>query len=355
MIYTVSTIKDTQPNLDRFIGRNLRAGADHLFIFLEGPDAAAQSRRIASRHVTTIVPDERYWGGPPPLSLNARQTINANLVNCLLAPFEWAGWLFHIDGDECLHIDKAYLRSLDAGVHCVRAMPLEAVSQRDAGAEVTRFKRKLSAGELEKLHRLGMIDTARNRAYFRGHVLGKSGIRPSPFLSLRVHDVKTPNHAVLRDHRSDRIRMLHYESTSAADFIRKWKGHHGAPAARRPEQNATRLAVSAVLDSRMLSDQAKQEQLLGIYRRHIEDDVDTLESLGFLVTPDRRRHRYRPQAHTPWQADLIRQLLDVLLVADKRHFRPSNRRKVARDLLRSISVIVPDEGLAKRVRWSLAR
>ena len=51
------------------------------------------------------------------------------------------------------------------------------------------FKRRLDQDELQLLHELGVIAEPKERSYFRGHIAGKPGLRPSPDLALGVHHV----------------------------------------------------------------------------------------------------------------------------------------------------------------------
>lgn len=51
LVCTVSTVKDTLHNVEAFVGRNLAAGVDHMFVFLDAPDPETQFvARPASPH-----------------------------------------------------------------------------------------------------------------------------------------------------------------------------------------------------------------------------------------------------------------------------------------------------------------
>ena len=60
-------------------------------------------------HVTRVRTGEEWWAGDRPGQLNVRQRINANLLKHVLARVDWAEWLFHIDGDEIVQVDRAVL------------------------------------------------------------------------------------------------------------------------------------------------------------------------------------------------------------------------------------------------------
>lgn len=58
-------------------------------------------------HVSVVDADAVSRRNPQSANLNTRQTINANRINCLLSGIGSAEWLFHIDGDERLDIDRS--------------------------------------------------------------------------------------------------------------------------------------------------------------------------------------------------------------------------------------------------------
>lgn len=336
MIYAVGTIKDTIENIQRFVDRNLRAGADHLLIFLEGEETEHQAAVLTSPHVTAIPTGADFWHGDRPKNLNARQTHNANLANVLLAAVPWATWLFHIDGDECLHIDRDYLLSLSGEDHAVRLRPLEVVSQDQSTGEPTPFKRLLNPSELETVQERGLIERPSNGAYFRGHVRGKCGVRPSAFLSVRIHEVRAHNDAKVRQHESDRLELLHYESGTAAEFIRKWTAlvTKGNVVPQRPERAQIAAGVREALT---IGDPAERDRRLwGLYDRYGRDDLDTLDELGLLVHPTSAYHDLQPSPHTADQAASIADLLPVLAASDRRYFRPGFRSVPPIILLRSL-------------------
>ena len=93
VILTVSTVKDTVPNLRRFVSRNLGNGVDHLLVFLDSENPAAESFLRAHPHVTCVRTDDEWWQGHRPAQLNSRQNFNANVANpeALRGMFEWLG------------------------------------------------------------------------------------------------------------------------------------------------------------------------------------------------------------------------------------------------------------------------
>ena len=124
MLASVSTVKDTVRNVSRFVERNLAGGIDHMFVFVDAPDAECERYLGDHPHVTPILATETWWNGARPEGLNRRKIINANVVKALLTDYEWASWLFHIDADEIVRIElKKRWRSFGNG-SSARAAPV---------------------------------------------------------------------------------------------------------------------------------------------------------------------------------------------------------------------------------------
>ena len=248
MLFTASTVKDTTAGLQELVARNLANGVDHLFLFIDDFDAAVTEEIGAHPHVTAVPTGPGWWHGKRPKQLNVRQRINANVAKAVLAPFEWAEWIFHIDGDECLLLDREALAALPPEVGNVRAAPLEAVSRaRWPGRRVTHFKRMLGTEELSLLHVLGLIEQPLNGFYFHGHCEGKSGMRPRVDRWLTLHDVHDAAQELVPAGdagKGDFVRLLHYESWSGEEFVRKWMNilDSGAKVSFRPAREPTALA-----------------------------------------------------------------------------------------------------------------
>ena len=351
MIATVSTVRDSPDNVQRFVAGNLAAGVDHMFIFLDGEQPEVSERLAGLACVTTTVTDAAYWVGGRPGGLNTRQTINANVVRVLLAPFEWAQWLFHIDGDECLDIDRERLLALDSGVRSVRLSTLEAVST-PGGTAQGRFKRLLDPDELSLLHQLGVIGRPENWALFNGHTHGKAGIRPSLDYNLHIHAARTQDQELIESFEADYLRILHYDSASLEEFIRKWGAHvsAGKSTVFGMKRSGIRAAVAAVLTNQTLTEARRQHYLRELYARTAQDDVDTLGELGFLVTPPPEWHRHVPAPLPADRARSVERLLDLLRAADKGYFRPKTPEQPA-DLLKSFNrrLLLTDRHLARAI------
>lgn len=325
MICTVSTVKDSLPNVTRFVSGNLSSGSDHMFIFLEGRDPDVLHYLRGHEHVTVIDTEAGHWGPYRPRSLNRRQVLNANLVNCALSQLRSAEWLFHLDGDECLEIDVDGLRALTSEVSQVRLRPKEAVSPRsDEGGD--RFKRLLDKDELALLHLLGVLDRPANGSYFRGHVAGKPGIRPSLDVGLHVHDAKPLEGEPTPPFRADWLSMLHYDSVTPSEFVRKWTALNtaGSRTHFRQPRDVVRRAAAAVAENSSLDDCQREEYLVQLYERAVKDDVCTLSALGYLEGVRPEWHRHRPRQWPEEDRTRLDMLMPELLSADKAYFRPAN-------------------------------
>ena len=357
LVCTVTTVKDSLPNVTDFVDRNLAAGADHMFVFLDDADQAIYDSLAAHEHVTPVRTGPAYWQGKRPRSLNERQVTNANLTNAVLCAVPDARWLFHIDGDECLYVDKQALLALDPDVPVVRLTTWEAVSRFSWPGPVTHFKRPLTHDDLCLLTLLGVIDLPRMKGYFRGHV-SKIGMRPTLERRLRIHLVKDGAGSRVEPLEVPWLNVLHYESYSGEEFVRKWTALlSSGGASQRGQKDQFRAALNAVVTNPHLDEAGKQDVLTELYERLIEDDFGTLLDLGFLTTPDPARTRYEPQPFGDEDRATVLRMLELLCSGDKTAFGygydgepPAELvRRLRRDLGRA------DKSLGKRLNRALAR
>ena len=301
MLCVVSTIKDTLANVKWFVESNTKNGADHLFVFLDDTNEVSDSEVVGyledHRNVTVISSATAWWGTHRPAKLNIRQCINANVIKFLLGRHSSAEWLFHIDGDETLHVDRGVLDGLHTGIESVQLAPWEVASSGGGQGRPTWFKRPLTDDDLVLLATLGVIEDSTNRSYFHGHLQGKAGVRPSARNWLTLHRaVDFTRHAVT-PFKSSQLRHLHYESYSSDEFIRKWTAlvSSGPTASFRPGRARTARALWTLV-GKELPRETLERYLLKIYQQTTEDDLVTLRDLGLLVEVDPRQgpHDARP-------------------------------------------------------------
>ncbi len=318
-VVVVSTVKASVETTERHVRRNLAAGADHLVLCVDDADPEVCARWAGDPYVTAVATDAAYWGGERSDRLARRQGINANLVNLALTLVPGARWLFSLDADECLHIDRSALLDLAPGKRVVRLTTMEAVSRTDADAGTPtdapvegtrRYKRQLSDEELEMLVVMGALSEASMGSYFRGH-RRKIGVRPDRRLRLFLHEVENPQGTKVPMHRDvARLRVLHDESPTLEEFVRKWSAHvEGGGFHQSPERRAIRDVFVALRENTA----ATADEVAAVHRRLYErvalDDVALLDALGFLEVPDAARHTHEPQPFSAedqqrWEAAL---------------------------------------------------
>ena len=321
MITTVSTVKDDPARLERWIDRNTAAGVDRMVVFLDDRDDADTAALLDARPGVVAVAAEAWWGDDQPARLNARQRINANAALHVVRETDPQGWMFHIDGDEVLHLDRERLLDLPDEVEAVRLAPLEAVAQWEwPDDDVTVFKRLLADEELDLLHLLGMLERPENDAYFRGHTVGKAGLRVASAFSLEIHRVVDDHRAPVAAHRASWLQVLHYESHTLAEFVRKWTNHttSGHRMVARTERRRLASAMTAEGWGRWPADVADDVRRR-LFAATALDDRAGLERLGLLVTPV-LPETAAPPADDP-HADAIRAGLAVLATTDRSRFR----------------------------------
>ena len=251
----------------------------------------------------------------------------------MLAQADWAEWLFHIDGDEIVQVDRAVLDTVPAGIPAVRLAPLEAVSRMHWDDDPTWFKTLLDDDDLALIHALGVVDRPGNGAYFHGHVEGKSGIRPRAEGWITLHKTVDAERENLESFKHEALRVLHYESYSGEDFVRKWTAMvaSGPTASFRPARGNTAVALRALI-GKNLGEEKARTYLMKLFERTTEDDFETLRDLGLLVEVDPRAGHPpagrcaggRPgrDAAPHWTS---------CAPQPKRHFHPAQARKEARE------------------------
>ncbi len=328
----VSTVKDSAERLSRWAQRNLANGVDHLVVFVDDSDPAGLAA-LAIDHVTPV--DSRpWWAGARPERLNDRQRINANAVRAVGTLVPGVDWVVHLDGDEVAVIDRAPFDLLPADTGAVRLAPLEAVSRRSwPDDEPTEFKRLLTQPELDLLHALGGVAKAANSHYFHGHVGGKVAMRPVDGLWLGTHHVVDARREKQPAFEAPWLRLLHYESHTADEFVRKWTNlaTSGGRVFTRGARTTLATAVRALFELDLPA-QSRREVMLELFDRHVRDDVELLDRLGLLVRMAPVQGEHRPSVARGVVADLARRL-HALEGVDKSSLAPGGDIEAARRLM----------------------
>ena len=336
MLIGVSTVKDTLLHAQRFVAGNLGGGLDHLVVFLDQPAAPEQAEVAefldAHQSVTCVRAGGGWWGEHRPHGLNERQCTNATVVSHLLAdspvdsPVDSTAagevaWVFHIDGDEVVRLDRDLLAEVPEEFAAARLVPREAVSRMTWDDEPTLFKKLLEAPDLRLLHVLGAISEPTNQAYFHGHVQGKVGVRPSKDTWLGLHHAIGAGRTPVPTYEDQRLEHFHYESYSGEEFVRKWSAMitSGPRAGFRSGRAAVADAVRTLLE-KDLDPEARRGLLLALYARVAEDDVKTLQDLGLVLETDPLVGSHVPAQGSAAIDDLLRDRLGALRGADKSGF-----------------------------------
>lgn len=285
MLVVVGTVKDTLANVERFVRRNLAGGMDHVLVFLDDDQPDVEAFLRAHPHATPVRTDDTWWHGQRPERLNARQWVNAELAGRHLAGL--ADWVFHVDGDEVAHVDRAALGALPASVRAVRLVAREAVSRMHWDGEPTWFKTPLDADRLELLAALGVIGEPRQAAYFRGHVQGKVGIRPDPTVRLAIHVAEDAEGNRLELTTDPSFFVLHFESPDGEEFVRKWVALLGSGGlVYQRSRRASIAKAMATLQAQGLEEAQQRRFLERLYQRMAADDFETLRDLRLLEQHD---------------------------------------------------------------------
>ncbi len=310
MLFTASTVMDSPANVEFFVNANLASGVDHMLVFLDAPQAAEQDRVAAfladHPHVTCLRTGRKgWWTDGRPAGLNVRQRINANWARTLLEPFDWAQWLFHVDGDEVARLDRDALAGVPDTADAVWLPPWEAVSEPDPSHRPTRFKRLLADDDLTLLHVLGALKAPTNQAYFHGHVLGKTGVRPRSGMGLTLHGAVSAEGVRPEAHQHDRLGVLHYDAISGEEFVRKYTALAHAGHARYRKSRAPMARALKTLITKDLPDEVRATYLRRIYDLTTRDDVALLDDLGLLLEIDPERDPVAPRPLPPGAAEAL--------------------------------------------------
>jgi hypothetical protein len=328
VIVTVTTLKDRLRNVERFVRGNLAGGVDHMIVFLDAPDAEVEPWLAARPEVTTVVTDKTWWRDQRPQLLNKRQRVNANLARAVLTQADWAEWLFHIDADEIAQIDRTELAGVPRRRHAVGLTPLEVVSEMHPAGEPHLFKPLLEEGDLALLQALGVLAEPSNSLYFRSHIAGKVGVRPRDDVWLGIHKATDRQDKRLPLVRTPGLRMLHLESYSGEEFVRKWTAMVGSGPSMH--FGTHRMQVATALKAVVHKDLPSQQRARVfemIYERHMADPVDLLRDLDLLEEIDPLQGTHSPELLPQDERDRLAGLFEALRGDDKWQFLPDSMVK----------------------------
>lgn len=323
MIVTVSTVKDHLSNVQRFVEGNLDGGVDHMVVFLDARAPKVKAWLDSRPEVTAVVTDDTWWRGQRPALLNRRQNVNANLVRHVLADLGWAEWLFHVDADEVLQLDRDQLADVPAREPAVSVPPLEVVSIAEPDGPPVLFKRLLDDGELHLVTALGLLAEPTNSRYFRSHIAGKVGVRPGADVWLGIHKATDAAGRRLPLVQRPGVEMLHYEAFSREDFVRKWVAMVGSgPSVNFGTHRMSLATALRTLVGMEIDEETRSRYLARFYDLHMADPVDDLAGLGLLESRPPLSHGHRPQPLDASRRDALAAAIEHLRTQDKKRFVP---------------------------------
>jgi hypothetical protein len=356
-VVAATTLKADLDQVERFLRRNLSGGVDHLIVFLDEANPPVREILDANPHVTPVRTGPKYWNGTRPARVSDRLRININLANAVLATVPSAGWLVSIDSDEAVSIGREALAKVQTPA--VLLSVLEAVSRRTwPDDEPTLFKSRPGEGELAALAALGVIIEPDLAFYFRGHQEGKPALRPDLRHRVRVHSVHDEAGKGLARAAED-LFVLHYESHSLDDFVRRWKDY--APEAahlrtHRDERKMIGIALHTLHHHQNLSDRQRARLIRQLFDREVADDAKSLTAMGLAAPPPVRD--YQPRPLPAQDVAQIEQVLEALLPADKHVFNEGGTtEQVAAELARAADRMTTPaaEPAVQNVRRTLER
>jgi hypothetical protein len=316
-IVTVSTVSGTHPDVGRFVRRNLATGVDHMVVFLDEEQPDVRQVLEEHRQVSVVRTEHGYWNHDRPTSLSDRQLVNANVTLTALTNVPSVGWLFHIDADEALVFDRDELPAIDS--RAVRLGTLESVAKL-RGHEPELFKKAPGVEELHALAELGVIAAPDLDSYFRGHHVGRVGVRPATDLRFRPHSVYELPDVPVETAEPPTMHLLRYESWCLDEFVARWRAFDPETGSDLPLRSRhIGIAFHAISNHPTLGRRERRRCIAELFERHVADDVPVLKDFGLLVPAPIRRAE--PRRLPEPDGRRLRDALADLHAADKQPFR----------------------------------
>ena len=275
----VTTALEIDEILLAFVAHHQDAGANEVFIYLEG--RAPHFERIAAQldQVKVFHSDQAAWGRlhtcPRPEHIATRQRINADHARAITR----CDWLFHIDSDEFLVNDPelgAFLAELPDDIWAVHLPVAERIFETaddsphilSGGVFRTPFEKREGIETLKSIYR-------RNHKFLKlgmaGHSQGKSGVRVTSPARLKIHDIALPDgeDPALHLVRYPGVGHVHFDAWSFEVWLRKQQTIRQRPTNRKARQ----LLADAVFDAKTEANKR------GLYRSIYVLDPKAIELL----------------------------------------------------------------------------
>jgi hypothetical protein len=353
-VVAVSTIKADPDQVDRYLRRNLAGGVDHFLVFLDEQNPEVRQLLEAHPQVSVVRTGPRYWNGTRPPRVSDRLRINMNLANAVLATVPSVGWMVSIDSDEAVCIDREVLRRTES--RAVLLSVLEAVIKRSwPNDEPTLFKSRPSDGELAALASMGSIIDADLAYYFRGHQEGKPALRPDLGVRVRVHTViDEAGRGLARA--AEGLNVLHYESHSLDDFVRRWKDYAPDVAhlrTHRDDRKRIGIALHTLHHHEALGERERGRLIRHLFDREVADDLKTLQAMGLAAPAPERPSESRRLPSS--DLERLEGLLEAMYPADKHVFNDGGDAKQIAAELEEAATRMDPPAAADHVHETLTR
>ncbi|MEM8553393.1 MAG: glycosyltransferase family 2 protein [Pseudomonadota bacterium] len=280
---TISTIKASPKNIDRFATHHLGLGARQMFIFLDDPNQEVPPWMEACEEIKLSRCDAAHWDrlkNPRPEISRQRQAANANHAYGQVR----ATWAIHLDGDEFLlpsggRTVTELLENAKPSLNAWRVAPGEYLGEASRKEGIPVFKRHLARKYRALGLHLELYPTfgARIKQGFLSHTDGKSFLRTGVRdMTVGIHRGLDRKGAQEPSKTLDNILLGHAHARCEADFIEQTP-RRLAFGGYKPYGCQRRQAISDVLNHALETD--GEVGLLHVYRELMSSDPAVLDRL----------------------------------------------------------------------------
>lgn len=227
-------------------------------------------------------------------------------------------WSFFLDADEVIWIDRSVLATVPTDVPSVRLRPLESL----CGGSPGEFKALQKKPRLRRMAKAGVIERPNNSSLFRGHVAGKTGVRPSWDVRIGIHSAHDASGEKIPGHEHPELLHLHHESPTLDEFRRKMTNLLSSKPL--PAMRGRRLQLAQEFEELVLGadDPGEADQAVrALFDTYVSDKVEELRAWGAVENLDPDHARSTPRGLGPERRLLLDRILKELATLDKSLFR----------------------------------
>lgn len=242
----VATIDEPTNIVLGFAAHHLEAGAHHLYIFLDNPDAVANALLDNLQHhprISVFLCDKTYWKqlGRRPKDIPQRQFANGKMAYDLCE----TDWLLHCDVDEFLTDPGAVAKELsqaDQADFVVVPVAERVYLPDDDRTQIYTpwFRRAIPAGKRRLIAPAyqGFLDLLRTNT--AGHAIGKSFYRTGRDVFVGIHTANEQGHSHFISGPKSETLLAHVDGFSETSLVNKYlrriNSGHGSVKTRDPKR-----------------------------------------------------------------------------------------------------------------------